>query len=175
MPKVFQRSWQLGGVPCQPSARSPRIMRLATPLSRWRSAQRANVVDQAAIGRGGLGYPMPRDQQMKVTRQRDRGAARAPGEKIFEHSVDQLEARKPTGLIGPWRGAWCVVETALILVAAAPASLSRARGTALGDDAVAPRAASTCQKTCGLRRCNAFIIAVRANIGSPPRSAINQQ
>jgi hypothetical protein len=53
-------------------------MRLATPLSRWRSAQRAHVVDQAAIGRGGLGYPMPRDQQMKVTRQR----LRAKGEPL---------------------------------------------------------------------------------------------
>jgi hypothetical protein len=52
-------------------------MRLAT-LSRWRSAQRAHVVDQAAIGRGGLGYPMPRDQQIKVTRQR----LRAKGEPL---------------------------------------------------------------------------------------------
>jgi hypothetical protein len=46
--------------------------------------------------------------------------------------LDHLEATKTTGLIGPWRGAWCVVETSLILgglnVAAAPASLSRARG-----------------------------------------------
>jgi hypothetical protein len=46
--------------------------------------------------------------------------------------LDHLEATKTTGLIGPWRGGWCVVETSLILgglnVAAAPASLSRARG-----------------------------------------------